>query len=736
MMSKFKFRALSAVFIACFTLLSCTEKPGDNDKKPPKETEISNAFKHCDELHPIRSVVYTETEIEGHIVFYFSPTRNIKDVEGMKQADDFMKIVATNTTWENKFTAEMFNEEGSCVSFGDFVVEKNNFHNLKTGKFDLELLTHKYLTLDMTFETPEGDVLESKFYGPCSLFPEDKTLDWDYVMTSNVEAAQLLIDESDNTAQYHLAMSTVPYDVDQAGNILMKDAGFVFIGRIISEATADGDKVFPTGTFKCSNYKTAGTYDASNTGVLYYKEAGDQNPKPTLLTNDITISKKEVEDGFTVYTVEASFVDGEGITRKLGYAGPITILSGVAQLPVLDHDVTDFKGYSAQGVYYGNMLNTNSGLIVINILDETYDKAVEGEVSNGYAASLGVFGQMFNGDKAPELTPGKYVVQRSPMGEEGTALVGMPLSMMGMVLPFGTYMNQDTGGMGHFGWADQGYIEIKEASIKGTFEITFDFITDKGKHMAGKYNGTVDIKDESDDQIKDDGTSTLNGDYEMVLQHIPVARLYPRGELEVIEDAERCSYQRIDIGSRSGWDTEAVLKENGDIFSAGLITRLNEDGKLAPGRYKIVVENWPYYHKPGWAMKGGWSEVNLGDFDFTSWMSFKTGEGYDKYLYLDGHALIKEGEIIVERNDKDEEGVFTIKLDGYCVRKYNVTGTWKGKIINAVTGDPVKAAKPFEQTEEVKVRRFNYYTPEMMEDAGAAYREQLPLRGYFFGTNN
>lgn len=734
----FNFKRLTlAAFSAglALSVSSCDEKisGGGNDKP----IEVKNAILCGDELYQIRSVVYTKEETEGFTVFYFSPTRGISDVDGMNGAGDFLKVCVDDISGN----AVDFQKEGNAVSFRELTVDKGNIASFKDVSFNIELMEHKYVSLSFSFMSEDKGLFAADYYGECRIYPSDPTLDWDYSATSSgIEVMYTGENKEYNTVNYTLAMATAPYVIDGVGNIYFESEGYLLIVELFAEPVQESSYVFPTGTFSASRFSEAGTYDSKKSGLLHYHKEGDTDPFVKLLENDLIVKSYE-KDGMRMYTIETSFEDEDGIQRTIGYDGPVNVLYQSSQLPSLDAPKTDLVASRADGVYLGNLFGKKTGLVTINLYDEVYDNEDNG---GGYSASLAVFAKMFNGEEAPRLVAGTYNVQESPVGEENTALVGMPVSMMGQIFPFGTYIHQDTGGMGKFGMAKSGKIVIEETVVDGegkqNYKISFDLVSQEGLAMKGSYEGQVEVTDQSDDGIKDDGTSTLNGDYEMNLDLISKGRLYPLGEIEG-PDGEKYSHQRLDIGSRSGLDAGEVIgvhpndvygmdpgdidpdarvceDAKGDIFSVGLITRHGEDGMLAPGKYPIVEENWPAYQLPGHALKGGWSNSPTPDMTYTSWMHFIVG---NKSFIMDGHALIYAGEVTVERDDADEEGVFTISVDGYCVRQYNLTGSWKGKVTLGRNSDtPVKAAEPFVSSPDaLSVMRSN---ARMMKEAAIHFR--------------
>ena len=405
------------------------------------------------------------------------------------------------------------------------------------------------------------------------------------------------------------------------------------------------------------------------------------------LSGPVTVARDA--DGIT--TISATFYDESGEKKTIVYKNELKLMNTTsgATLPQISDDVV-LESYSAAAYYHGNMLQGAAGLMQINIFDKTYAEGEEG--SGGYSVSLFVFNDLFSNPKDAVITPGEY--KPATNFTWGTWMPAQEIPIGGGAIPIGTYAHRDDlagGGMGSFSYAAAGQITISDAG-DGQFTVEFDLESREGCVIKGSYTGEIPITDLSDDKSDDDGTSTLIRDYEMDLSHIKEASMHNRETTWIgwdylpVKDYG-CASQIINIGTEAnpGYPEDAELDEKGyahaDIMRIELLVEPGTEGMITPGEYPVTPTRFPESFKPGVCARG----IILGDEGVTGtrWMRV-----YSEYAYMEGHACIYDGSIIIEDAGNDE---FEIRIKGICVRKHNVTGTWKGRILDGA-GNPVKSS--------------------------------------------
>ena len=106
-----------------------------------------------------------------------------------------------------------------------------------------------------------------------------------------------------------------------------------------------------------------------------------------------------------IWSISLRFVDTDGSEKSIVYEGQLQIVDqpedGGFYLPQIGRDV-EVVGFSATATYYGNMLEAGTGMMQINIYDETYDTE---EGQGGLAAALVVFNDLFGNPKEAVIKP-------------------------------------------------------------------------------------------------------------------------------------------------------------------------------------------------------------------------------------------------------------------------------------------------------------------------------------------
>lgn len=94
---------------------------------------------------------------------------------------------------------------------------------------------------------------------------------------------------------------------------------------------------------------------------------------------------------------------------------------------------------------------------------------------------------------------------------------------------------------GQFSYGKEGIIKIEDAGTtqgedgkeEPVYKIEFNLTSKDGFTLKGSYTGVIPITDESDDKSDDDGTSTLERDYDMDLSKIKKAHYYTSDQVYI-----------------------------------------------------------------------------------------------------------------------------------------------------------------------------------------------------------
>lgn len=174
---------------------------------------------------------------------------------------------------------------------------------------------------------------------------------------------------------------------------------------------------------------------------------------------------------------------------------------------------------------------------------------------------------------------------------------------------------------GQFSYGKEGIIKIEDAGttqgedgkIEPVYKIEFNLTSKDGFTLKGSYTGVIPITDASDDKSDDDGTSTLERDYDMDLSKIKKAHYYTSDQVYIQGIGYKpissygCGLQFINIGIEWVGDhlEDFVDREpGGDIVRVELTTEPGKENEITPGTYEVTEQRWPAYIKPGVMMRG------------------------------------------------------------------------------------------------------------------------------------
>ena len=275
------------------------------------------------------------------------------------------------------------------------------------------------------------------------------------------------------------------------------------------------------------------------------------------------------------------------------------------------------------------------------------------------------------------------------------------IPMEGLVFPLGTYVQLDDGtSFGQFSYGKEGIIKIEAAGtaqgedgkIEPVYKIEFNLTSKDGFTLKGSYTGVIPITDASDDKSDDDGTSTLERDYDMDLSKIKKAHYYTSDQVYIQGIGYKpissygCGLQFINIGIEWVGDhlEDFVDREpGGDIVRVELTTEPGKENEITPGTYEVTEQRWTAYIKPGVMMRGIMLDGGLHGSRWMHQTYSMWGDDNKIFEYMDGHALLYDGQVTITKVEGEgKENWYRFEVDGICVRKHHVRGTWEGPVVS------------------------------------------------------
>lgn len=707
--------------------------------------QLENSFSYGDAVLPIESVVYSMEE-DGRYVFYFSPTGNLVDPDAMKLADDYIAITAASPEGNVDLM-----DEGNLLVYRDVTVSSSAAGDVSSSSLVLNLTSSKTVMMSLDVTMASGQTLRAEYKGICSKWPADPE-EYDVVLDKAIYSYYFGQSSGTETHNYYFTFTDAEYTTGTGSNgsptYELQSEGYVFILDMFTDI-GQRWKELPGGIYSESSSYEDHTYTVDYSAAFHFDSKGTRTQ--LLLTGPLTV---ETDDSGET-TISGTFFE-DGAERTVVFKGTLDIVNGTysASMPQIGHDV-EVEGHYAEAVYDGNMLATNTGLMLINIQDYTYANTESHE--GGYSMTLAVFNRLF-ADSFPEIVPGTYVVGDGPVG---TWLTGSELNWMGMAVPFGTYVMYDDGtDLGQYSYCSTGEITI-EAVAEG-YKIDFEFESFDGYTVKGSYTGPISVTDESDDGADDDGTSSLEENYEMDLSYIPQAYLYTPstiyipaygyGDTPVSSLGRGIALQMIDIGFATGTpvgvgsDGETVYSYDGDVLRMELLVEEGTERTVTPGIYTVTTTRYPDEFDPMDCVRG-YSHTN--GFLGTRWLKLREVTG-SKWVDENGNGVVDPGEVkqdwplgvstteeyacaysgsvSISESDKGE-GWYKFDFNFYCVREHNFSGTWEGPLYFGGTTDPV----PVSGTRAASLTSEDALRSIPAEELASCYlaRERMPVRQKF-----
>ena len=459
---------------------------------------------------------------------------------------------------------------------------------------------------------------------------------------------------NEGVGNYYMILTSVPSTYDSSdGSITMQSEGWSLVLDLYAAPTSPIS--LPTGTYVASEDCSVGTFYPEYSFAVYQDEQG--NGMLYSIHSDVKVTS--IENG--ILKVETEVMVNNTPTQMVFVGNiPFTDTNDNGNLLPEFYENLDLQFNGSFAWYYGNLYQANTGNLLVNLYEGDYDKETGGHTGVGYCLQLCLFDILFSNPKNAKVMPGTYTVARNFARD--TFYPGMPVDYLGVTVIMGSFCQKHAAdGSYTYAFVSDGQVVIEDAG-DGQFKFTVDLLTEDGYTIKGTYTGTVPVTDMSDDQ-RGAVISTLEQDYELTLDGIPVARVWK------MDEVNGCGRFYLDIGSPSGLD-EHVVKNGGDIFRIDMLTEPGA-AMFESGVYTVMEDKYATSYAPNKLLRGFFEDG--GDLRGTRWFHFEEG----RYMVADGLAPAYDGTVSLYRQ---ENGHYKIDIDVYDDGGFNISGQWTGPI--------------------------------------------------------
>lgn len=691
---------LSLTGCAGLLLSSCSA-----DKDTPTPALPDNTIVQGDTRSKIESVLYTVDE-QGSYTFYFSPTRNVTDLDVMRAAGDYLEIVTTAPSGSIDLLSQ-----GNKLSYKNVDISPANGADVTKADLTLQLTSASTVQMLLDIAMKSGVTLQAAYNGACikadaqtGVTLKEKIFGY-FMGKADVDA---------DTNGYYVALTNAMWQ-GTGTQFNLTSEGYALVLNFYG-TPGNSWRDMPSGSFRESRTNEDHTFDSRYSGVIHLDENGETHV--LMLDGAVQIDF----DDAGLATIEASFRNEDDKKQFISYRGELGIadVSLNVHMPQLDRDIF-IDGAYASGIYEGDIMDNGSGLVEITIIDQKG----ENNEPNGSAMKITLFSKKFtNPTRERHLVPGTYTAATTY--EQGTWMPTIELPIMDQYIPMGTYALYDDGTQtGAYAYATSGEIVIRQGNGKNIYTIDFELESVTGHAIRGTFTGDVFLENQANDEMND-GSSTLEADYVMDLSYLPRASCYPQDQIwvpalggdipvsdipNITPPGKACGYQFITIGTTAGtWEItdeyplgagKGKLVE-GDVIGIELLVEVGTEDKITPGTYPVTPNRYPAQFRPGVCVRGYTGNSGTTWQHSTSAIGYGYPAGYYDPDYMvangwlniptvDDFASIYGGSITVTKAEGGDNW-FSFKIDGIDVVKHKVTGTWTGPVYFGGTDTPVLPA--------------------------------------------
>lgn len=385
----------------------------------------------------------------------------------------------------------------------------------------------------------------------------------------------------DGYENYYLILSDdddASYNATE-GKMTAKNANVVFLDLYAPEGTGID---LPAATFTADEGTDFYGSDLSYVEKYDDKGVGDGGVG---LGSDVTVTKNETTG---VYTI--SFTDEDG--NACSYEGELSFTNmsegGSNTYPQITTDInTTFN--SGIAFYYGNLMDSQTGNMVVNLYDGDVNPETGGMTGKGHDLVINLYNRLFGDPKDATIVPGTYTVARN--FKVNTFFPGMEIDYMGMTVVMGTYVKRRKAVTGmdsdyDYCYIADGTITITEGEKAGTFDFDIDCTTDRGHKVKGTAKGiSFTIYDKSEQSTKD-VDSNLDEDVALNFDRVAKSRIYSLGVQNGVQ------VFTVDLGSPSGKDDPDGVGDQ-DLLRMEFQTPVGSE-YLPVGTYTLMDESHLY----------------------------------------------------------------------------------------------------------------------------------------------
>lgn len=457
---------------------------------------------------------------------------------------------------------------------------------------------------------------------------------------------------------YYLVLSDkddVAYDVNE-GTISATSADVAILDLYANDGAG---MELPVGTFASNGDGLM--YDADYSFVQKFDDSGNGDDGANI-SGDITVAKNGDK-----YTISFGADDGTSYV----FEGEISLtnmsVSGSTVYPQITADITDAVFTGGLAYYYGNLMESNTGNMVLNLYSGDFDSDTGGMTGKGLDLVINLYNRLFGDPTQAEVIPGVYTMARNFHKE--TFYPGMEIDYMGLTVLMGTYVKRRKAVTGldsdyDYCYIADGTITITEGEKEGTFDVTVDCVTDRGYKVTGTAKGvTFPVTDMSEDNDKD-VDSNLTDDVALNFSRVSKSRIYSLGY------QNGCQIFSVDLGSPSGQD-DPDGKGDQDLLRMEFQTP-NGSKYLPEGTYTLMEQNhtWTNLYSPFQLTRGYFTD--LGGRTGTRYEHFRECPDPETRLWwvVDRYATVYAGTVGVTKTD-DTHYKFVIDLyDGNGFKIY------------------------------------------------------------------